>query len=331
MPQKPPRDVSPIITALARKYRLDPAAVLAVARGEGGTSYGAVGDGGHAFGPFQLNNAGGVLTGRPGNHAAFANSRAGLEFALSGMAKAGAAGLTGRAAVERIIRNYERPADKETSVRNALARLGSGRVPSAGAADPPRQTAGARAAPGMSAPSVPSEDPRRQLLFSLIQARRSGNSDRSPIIAALQNLQRAPQVAPAAQSPRQPAPPPPPPPPARAAAAVGGRPPAGASLDSLLSQYGLADAVTSGDRPGAITARGGRSDHGRKGKARDIDHRDPDFPRIAAYAKANPGAFKDFIFSGLPWFIDEGRLHPIGQLNKTDRGNHRDHAHLSTR
>ena len=117
--------VRDLILRFAKKYRLDPNAVFAVARGEGGLDWGAVGDGGHAFGPFQLNDAGGVITGRPGDHAAFANSPAGLDFALRKMAEAGAAGLTGPAAVEAIIRRFERPADPDSSVRNALARLAS--------------------------------------------------------------------------------------------------------------------------------------------------------------------------------------------------------------
>src|SRR3990167_3952744 len=117
------KSVRDLIFRLAKKYRLDPNAVMAVARGEGGLDWGAVGDGGHAFGPFQLNDAGGVITGRPGDHAAFANSPAGLDFALRKMAEAGAAGLTGPAAVEVIIRRFERPADPDSSVRNALARL----------------------------------------------------------------------------------------------------------------------------------------------------------------------------------------------------------------
>src|SRR3990167_1132873 len=115
--------VRDLILRLAKKYRLDPNAVFAVSRGEGGLDWGAVGDGGHAFGPFQLNDAGGVITNRPGDHAAFANSPAGLDFALRKMAEAGAAGLTGPAAVEAIIRRFERPADPDSSVRNALARL----------------------------------------------------------------------------------------------------------------------------------------------------------------------------------------------------------------
>jgi hypothetical protein len=43
------------------------------------------------------------------------------------MASSGARGLSGRAAVDTIIRRFERPADPDRSVANAIARLGSSR------------------------------------------------------------------------------------------------------------------------------------------------------------------------------------------------------------
>ena len=154
-----PRD---LILQLAQRYRLDPAAVLAVARGEGGLGWGKVGDGGHAFGPFQLNDAGGVITGRPGDHAAFANSPAGLEFAMRKMAESGAAGLTGEAAVNKIIRQFERPRDPDSSVRNAVGRLEQnlGGAPAPVAASSP-------------APTV-APDGRREFATSLLGATRAG-------------------------------------------------------------------------------------------------------------------------------------------------------------
>lgn len=196
-----------------------------------------------------------------------------------------------------------------------------------GGASAPTPAAPAAAAPSATAATPePADDPRRALLLALLQQRRSGSRDRTPILAALANLQTTPaaQDAPAAPSLGPPGQSP-------ANGPERGRAPSGATLDSLLNRFGLADAVTSGDRPGAITARGGRSDHSRPGRARDVNYRDPDFPRLVAYAEQNPAAFKDFLYSGLPWFIDEGRRFPISQLNKTDRGNHRSHAHVSVR
>ncbi len=119
--------VEALIQAYARKLGLDPRAVAAVAQGEGGLKWGAVGDGGHAFGPFQMNDAGGVLTNRFGTsqaRASFANSPAGVMEAMRAMARS-AKGLKGQAAVRSIITNYERPADIPGSINRALGRLGS--------------------------------------------------------------------------------------------------------------------------------------------------------------------------------------------------------------
>lgn len=116
-----PRWWVPYITAGARRRGLDPNAVLAIASHEGLS--GRVGDGGHAFGPFQMNDAGGVLTGRPGNHRAFAESRQGINAALDSMAKV-ARGLHGRAAVSAIATRYERPANPGAEISDAMAHYG---------------------------------------------------------------------------------------------------------------------------------------------------------------------------------------------------------------
>lgn len=121
------RPVPVLIEAYARQLGLDPAAVRAVAQGEGGLNWGAVGDGGHAFGPFQMNDAGGVLTNRFGGSAgrkAYANSEAGVLEAMRAMAR-NARGLKGEAAVRSIITNYERPANIPLSISRALGRLGT--------------------------------------------------------------------------------------------------------------------------------------------------------------------------------------------------------------
>lgn len=114
---------TPYITAQARARGLDPQAVLAVASREG--LGGGVGDGGHAFGPFQLNDAGGVLTGRPGNHRAFAEGRAGINYALDSMAQV-ARGLKGEAAIRAIVTKFERPAAPEAEIAGALSAYGHG-------------------------------------------------------------------------------------------------------------------------------------------------------------------------------------------------------------
>lgn len=123
--------------------RLDPAATLAVASREGLS--GAIGDGGHAFGDFQLNNAGGVITGKfagmtPAQIEAWANSPQGITYALAGLAKV-AANQTGSQAVNSIVTGFERPANIPGEIAGATAALGSyGSLASLPAAKPVAST-----------------------------------------------------------------------------------------------------------------------------------------------------------------------------------------------
>ena len=153
------KDWERLIRALAPKYGVDPQAALAVASAEGLS--GGVGDGGHAFGPFQLNDAGGVITGRPGNHRAFAESPEGIEWALGQIGRV-AKGLKGRAAVEAIVRRFERPAapDAEiTRARGAMGGFGGSGAP------------GGVSSPPLAATPTPDQggDFRSQLAMSLLQ------------------------------------------------------------------------------------------------------------------------------------------------------------------
>ena len=127
--------------------QIDPAAELAVARQEGLS--GGIGDGGHAFGPNQLNNSGGVITGKfsgmtPAQINAWAWSPAGIQYALAGIAKV-AGGLKGQAAVTNIVSRFERPANIPRETANALAALGLP-APSGGTLPP---AAGSTQAPGV--------------------------------------------------------------------------------------------------------------------------------------------------------------------------------------
>lgn len=110
------------IAAMARARGLDPAAVMSVAQQEG--LGGGIGDGGHAFGPFQLNDAGGVITGKfPGQSQQqtqdWAWSGPGVSYALGGIQKV-ASGLQGPAAVRAIVSRFERPADIPGEISRAL-------------------------------------------------------------------------------------------------------------------------------------------------------------------------------------------------------------------
>lgn len=115
-------NVQQIIAAGARQRGLDPAAVLAVAAGEGLS--GRIGDNGTSFGPFQLHIGGVFPVGvvPRGQEQAWAMSPAGINYALDRIAQV-AQGLRGPQAVETIIRRFERPKDPDSSVRNAIARL----------------------------------------------------------------------------------------------------------------------------------------------------------------------------------------------------------------
>lgn len=117
-----PRLTSADIAARARALGLDAAAVLSVAQQEG--LGGGIGDSGHAFGPFQLNDAGGVITGKfPGQSQQqlqdWAWSPQGVDYALGGINKV-AHGLAGPDAVRAIVSQFERPADIPGEIARAL-------------------------------------------------------------------------------------------------------------------------------------------------------------------------------------------------------------------
>lgn len=115
------------LTAALQNYpQLDPRAVMAVASQEGMS--GGIGDNGHAFGPFQLNNAGGVITGRfagqtPQQINQWAWSPAGINYALGRIASV-ANGLHGQAAVSNIVSRFERPANIPREIAGASAAYG---------------------------------------------------------------------------------------------------------------------------------------------------------------------------------------------------------------
>jgi len=141
--------VTGLITTLSQGLGLDPAAVLAVARGEGGLvnrpGTQDIGDlaGGGSYGPFQMYAQGALPKRLRGNRAAadaWAWSPAGIQYALTQISKV-ARGRKGRDAVVNIIRRFERPADPGSSIQAALARLSSGVGQSVGASPGVARTA----------------------------------------------------------------------------------------------------------------------------------------------------------------------------------------------
>lgn len=107
------------IRSRAAQYGLDPAAVLAVASREGLS--GAVGDQGTSYGPFQLHRGGALPAGRG---QAWAESTQGIDYALGQIAGV-ARGQRGRAAIENIVRRFERPANPDAEVAGAIGALPS--------------------------------------------------------------------------------------------------------------------------------------------------------------------------------------------------------------
>lgn len=115
------------ITAAANKYGLDPAALIAVAQVESGLNPSAVGDSGHAFGLFQFNNAGGVITGQA-NPERYLNPQFNAMEAARHIAKIpGARGSKGAAAVKLIVNRFERPANPRAEINKALANYAGAR------------------------------------------------------------------------------------------------------------------------------------------------------------------------------------------------------------
>jgi hypothetical protein len=112
----------------SKKNGLDPKAVLAVVQSEGGF-YGAVGDHGTSFGPFQLHQGGALPKGLSGARArAWAQSEAGLNYALRQVASV-AAGKQGYEAVSSIVNGFEHPADPAAEIQRAMGYYG-GPIPS---------------------------------------------------------------------------------------------------------------------------------------------------------------------------------------------------------
>ena len=94
---------------------LDTKAVLAVAAHEGVSLPAEVGDNGTSFGPWQL-HAGGALPKEiwqqgPDYANAWANSAAGIDYALAGIRKAVGSQTSGAAAIRAIVYNFEKPKD----------------------------------------------------------------------------------------------------------------------------------------------------------------------------------------------------------------------------
>jgi len=162
------------------------------------------------------------------------------------------------------------------------------------------------------------DDPRRQVLLSLLAQRRSGRSDRSPVLAALSQMHQQPRPQDAARAVEGPAGTPRPDAPKQ--------PPLTGGLRGILGGLGLADAITSGERSvGRNRAVGGSptSNHLPGGpEAFDLNPNDPDVQKLLARARSNPGEFRE-LFGPFDWHIRGGRIIP-GRFPAHD-----DHVHVA--
>jgi hypothetical protein len=174
---------------------IDPQAELAISEHEGLS--GGIGDGGHAFGPNQLNNAGGVLTGRfaglsPEAVNQWAWSPQGLDYALSGVGNA-AGGLHGLPAIEAIATKFERPANPAAEIADAAHHYGLPAPTMASIETPGRGPMGpaAPAMPGAQQPQVPPGPSGQELQSARMLAAAIGNANQTvglPTPAGLGNL-----------------------------------------------------------------------------------------------------------------------------------------------
>lgn len=165
---------------------IDPTAELQVAGVEGLS--GGVGDGGHAFGPNQENDAGGVLTGQlqgltPAQKNEYAWSPQGIDEDLARVASA-IGGEHGAQAVVDLVRKYERPRDPNGEISRAL---GGKSAPAMSAASPL-----AAAMPGGAGVGDSRRAFVQQLLASINSTGQLGNDG---LVQALQARQAPVQAA----------------------------------------------------------------------------------------------------------------------------------------
>jgi len=339
-----------VIRQYAPKLGLDPAAVVAYALTQGGTSWGAVGDHGTSFGPFQLHKGGAL-----GSHSAqWANSPQGLRAAMGMMARAGAAGQRGPGAAAFIVgpafgRGANPPRD-EAAARAAYARAAAlvGKPTAPGPA--PAFSRGNGAAPQVPGtapspilpPAIPDVGDVGAQLQEMFAS--PGHSIAAPVTGfdRLQGLADAARAAAAAQratitAPRTPGIAKPLP-----VAPKGGKgmvfQPGTAKpgqvvpgLTKLARTFGLT--VTSGyrtvarqrelyahrTRPGSVAAPG-KSLHN-SGHAIDVAIT-PAIRRFLAYAFAHPGQFREVFYDPAGRYIKNGRI------VKGSIGGHSDHVHI---
>lgn len=120
------------IRHVSSQLHLDPNAVLAVASHEGVTLPSEIGDYNTSFGPWQMHYGGAYPASAPHSSPeaanAWANSPAGITYALQGIAHV-AAGETGPQAIHDIVYGFERPHDPASETAASIATYQQGGKP----------------------------------------------------------------------------------------------------------------------------------------------------------------------------------------------------------
>ena len=281
-----------LIVQTARRYGVDPRAALAVASVEGGLRFGAVGDQGTSYGPFQLHVGGALPRGRG---AGWANSPAGIDYALRRIAGV-ARGKRGRAAVAAIVRGFERPADPASEIAKALSRYGgvSGGGAAAAASQGPFGAAPPTGSAGLS--------PALQYLLNANNA-----------LIGVPSLPALPTVATPPRS-RKLGVPLPAPGSGGAAPKVRGR--SLKWLEHFAAPFGLTITSTTGGKHV-------KNSYHYRGRAVDVAGPPDRMLAIAQYAIRHPGQFSEVFYDPLGFFVKGGKVY------KGSIGGHRDHVHLA--
>lgn len=102
----------------AAENGLDWRVLAAITHPESGGNPGAIGDGGHAYGWFQLNNAGGTITGDP-NPRSYLDPYKNASFAARAIAQLGIGKLPPNRQIAEIVKRFERPAAPTPEIASA--------------------------------------------------------------------------------------------------------------------------------------------------------------------------------------------------------------------
>lgn len=284
-----------LIIAGARQRGLDPRAILAVARTEGGlvNRAGDIGDlaGGGSYGPFQLYAQGALPRRFVGNQQAadaWAWSPAGISYALDQIAQV-ARGLRGQAAINAIVRKFERPADPAGQIAKAAGLYRSSTV------------SPAPASPSALAPTSVARGALANPVLESIFAANSQALGLPPLPPAYQPPTPQPTVAPAPLT----SPP---------------RPPRTAKPLSFLKQFVAPFGVTITSTTGGKHVKGS---YHYKARAVDLSGSPDKMMALARAALQQPQLFREMFYGPAGFYIKNGRVY------KGDIGGHDDHVHLA--